>query len=65
MVSSGFVQNAGAEIYYERIGSGPAIVLFDLRSHKIKGVQTPSSKQWSLTSGNPHAGTLASSKQRA
>jgi 3-oxoadipate enol-lactonase len=25
-VTSGFVQNAGAEIYYERTGSGPAIV---------------------------------------
>ena len=25
-VASGFVQNAGAEIYYERTGSGPAIV---------------------------------------
>ena len=24
--ASGFVQNAGAEIYYERTGSGPAIV---------------------------------------
>jgi len=25
-VTSGFVRNAGAEIYYERTGSGPAIV---------------------------------------
>src|SRR5215813_1321975 len=25
-VTSGFIQNAGAEIYYEHIGSGPAIV---------------------------------------
>src|SRR5215471_8375944 len=25
-VTSGFVQNAGADVYYERIGSGPAII---------------------------------------
>ena len=32
-VASGFVQNAGAEIYYERTGRGPAIVFAPFRDY--------------------------------